>query len=200
MIKFYSTIIIFICTFFCSLIAEDAKDLKIAFEKLEEKDVEITNLCTRCLDLDEKLSELQSKFYEFKIDIEDRVLPNSIALNFKEDVGVQEVVTSSGRFFISSGSVNPYLDGYKVVINIGNPYSCTFHNPNINVAWVIPYKKGMNIGDWLKSRKEKEHSFITEVKEGTWTKIELPLTPCTVEELENVRISINFRTIAFKKE
>lgn len=196
MIKFCTTIIVFICSFFCSLIAEEVKDLKTAFEKIEAHEAEISNLWDRYTSLKDEFIELQGQLSE----IEGHVLPHYVTLNCKEIESTTEIITSSGCFRISPISVTPYLDGYKVVLNIGNPYSCTFHDPKICATWSTKYKREKgSFSDWYKTIKQKEYSFVAEIKEGYWTKIEIPLIPCSMEELESVRVAINFNGISFYK-
>jgi hypothetical protein len=147
------------------------------------------------------LKDLQKYYWESEQDIWDikfATMPNNVHFNLKEKGGFSRVNSSIGIFFVSVEEVHPYLDCYKVIFIIGNPYAISFVDPTIKLKWNRTYEKYLyeckekgvtpKYSEYIALSKEKEFSIIKDLKPKTWNQVELVLN-ATVDELENVRFS-----------
>lgn len=164
-------------------------------DRLQALEEELSTLKTDLKDLNKYYWDSEQDIMDIKL----AVMPNEAPLNLKEIRGFKRVNSAEGSFFISVEEVIPYLDGYKVVFEIGNPYAISFSNPTINLKWNRTIEKYLeecktkgvkpNYSVFKALAKEKEFPIIKELKPNTWNRVELILN-ATVDELENVRFSI----------
>ena len=192
----YFTIFIITCfSIFSSLHSIENVSQK-SFEEETENLKALNSFIQNCV------SHISKDFYDLHDRVSKELLPNYIVLNFRENK-FQKLNTNVGHFFISPEKAIPYLDGYKVVIQIGNPFNCIFCDPEFYISWMMPYEnskeKGLTPTEWSNTKKEKEVSILARIEPGKWNNIELILTPCTLEELENVMMcELEFRSVNFK--
>lgn len=87
--------------------------------------------------------------------------------------------------------MQPFLDGYKVILNLGNPTTATYRNFKLKVKWgkEFDYEKD-EPEEWRKSLKETEKRFLDELKPASWNKVELVLTPAKSEEIKYIELSM----------
>jgi hypothetical protein len=93
----------------------------------------------------------------------------------------------------------PYLNGYKIVLKIGNPLSVSYSGFTAKIKWAKKYDYNQYAAEsydaWQKSVQEKEVSFTDDLERGTWNKIELIVTPATAEQLGYVNLSLSTNTV-----
>jgi hypothetical protein len=100
---------------------------------------EIADLRSQVADLNKKLETLESRlnfFWMLLKDKQDRT--DSITLNMS-DRTFQRVDTDSGFLLVSVREAIPYLNGYKIVLNIGNPLSASYSGFKAKVRWGKAY-------------------------------------------------------------
>jgi hypothetical protein len=172
---------------------EKIEDLKNDISILQ---IESSFLLDRIAELEKENIELSGKILE----VQSEILPDTIYVNLKEKGGFEKLNTRYGSLFVSPVSATPYLDGYKIILQIGNPHFCTFCNPKFSVVWRMSYKKlkeqGLKFSDWDKSKKEKEFCLQSKIEAGKWNFIELILTPCSVDELGCVELKFDCNTVS----
>lgn len=123
--------------------------------------------------------------------------------------GFDRIDANLGTFFIVLDDVQPYADGYKISLRIGNPHFIKYSGIKMKVEWgkrrppspnpadfpkegeFLPkYTEWMQSEDeWKKQSKTKELSFVETLEAGAWTKIEITLSPATKEEIGHLRLS-----------
>lgn len=112
----------------------------------------------------------------------------------------QRIDTSIGSLLVSVKSVTPYLDGYKVTLAIGNPYTIDFNGFNISCKWgaSFTYTNGVvsNYEAVQSSQKTRDLQQTDVLLRGYWNPVELMLSPATADEIKNLRISITPNTIS----
>ncbi|MFZ5988081.1 MAG: hypothetical protein ACOYWZ_13285 [Bacillota bacterium] len=100
--------------------------------------------------------------------------------------------TDCGRFFISLADVQPFLDGYKLIFKIGNPYSIEYGRFTFKIKWgrssPDPFPAKI-YEEWNNSLREKEESFVSRLKPGFWNKIEVILPNTKADEMGYLKIS-----------
>lgn len=113
--------------------------------------------------------------------------------------GFERIDTSNGFFLISLIDVKPYLDGYKLILDIGNPTLADYKGFTLNVRWGRKIKDFKNSEEWSKSLQRKEVSFTKNLNPASWTKVELILSPATPEQLGYIQLSMETPTIGLFK-
>jgi hypothetical protein len=111
----------------------------------------------------------------------------------------QRLDTNNGFLLVSAEPAVPYLNGYKIVLNIGNPLSMSYSGVTAKIKWAKYYDSNQftpdSFAEWQKSIQQKETSFPDVLEKGTWKKIELIVAPATAEQLGYLKLSINTKTV-----
>lgn len=106
----------------------------------------------------------------------------------------QRIDTDVGSLLVSVKSVQPYLDGYKVTLAIGNPYAMDFNGFGVSCKWSLPYLYTNGVASNAEAVKNSEKSKDLQQTEvlrgGWWTPVELTISPATADELKMLRISV----------
>ena len=112
----------------------------------------------------------------------------------------QRIDTSVGTFLVVLRNVEPYLDGYKIYLAIGNPYSVSFNNLTFKVKWGKKFdRETMEYTEWKNSLRSKDFSFPKTLNPATWNKIQFILSPSNPEELGYIKLEMSIKTIAMKE-
>lgn len=114
----------------------------------------------------------------------------------------QRLDTKIGSLLVSVESAEPYLDGYKVRLNIGNPSYVTYTGFKLKVKWAKKYDSSKfsyaSWSEWSKSIREKEIPFTEKLEPGTWNEVELILSPASADQLGYVRLSIETNQVGLR--
>ncbi len=95
--------------------------------------------------------------------------------------GYVRVDSNHGIFFVSLIDIQPYLNGYKLILNIGNPSYVTYRGFDLTVEW----------GEFLLSEtKQRKETYTKDLYPGSWNKIEFNISPVEAEELNYIKVSI----------
>ena len=168
------------------------------------------------IEFDRIISELdflkENEFLKFKEEINQRIIKSKAIFNLKKKQGFYLINSSGYTFCVSVENVQPYLDGFKVIFTIGNPSIADFSNPKIHITWNKDYweyyqeqkstnKKFSEVMDlWEKSQKQTEITILKDLRSGVWNRVEVLLTPATLDELEYVELSMETNTINLYKD
>jgi len=60
---------------------------------------------------------------------------SSVSIDPASPKSFQRLDSAAGSFFVSLSDVVPFLDGYKVVLNVGNPLEVTYSGFTLDVKW-----------------------------------------------------------------
>lgn len=99
----------------------------------------------------------------------------------------QVIETPSGKLFIRTEDVKPFLDGYKISLKICNPNSVTF-----NSAKLICVNYGKSISEIRLFTNNIEADLV----EGRWTGFNFILAPATPEEVRRSSVTITVNGIS----
>jgi hypothetical protein len=119
--------------------------------------------------------------------------------------GFSRVNTDSGFFLVSLKNAEPYLDGYKITLDVGNPLSADYQNAKYQVAWgkkfdVNDYTNNSNSYQaWVASLHSKEISSSDNLMAGTWNKVQLVLSPAKSDELGYISIKFSTTTAMLRQ-
>lgn len=115
-----------------------------------------------------------------------------------EDEGYSIAKTNFGGFTVSARAVTPYLDGFKVKLRFGNLSSADFEGATISVCWgsvgglKIRYCKSSKIARY------KEFTVTNRFPAGTFTDVELAITPAKPEEVKNLSVGLQLDRIVLR--
>jgi hypothetical protein len=104
--------------------------------------------------------------------------------------GYQVVYTDLGHFLISTKEVVPYLDGYKVRLQIGNPYSFACKGVKISARW--------GKIDPAAEDKTGEFNQSETLYSGQWNDCEFKVAPASIEDIRGLRISLKPSTLQMR--
>jgi hypothetical protein len=171
---------------------------KDAQDKANAATAKVEQLEKEKSDLEERIGKLESQQFFTGLRLSD--LENSeVDLKTDEDkYGIDH--TSNGTFYVYVSKIEPFMDGYKVFLNVGNPSAATFSGANFNVRWGLTYDaKGKSLQEINESRKEKNISSTKSFSAGAYTLVELPLTPATAEEVRTISVSVKFDQLSLRR-
>ena len=114
------------------------------------------------------------------------------------------VKSDVGTFLVSCQGVEPYLEGYKVHLQIGNPMAMLVSNPKITVEWgaALP-KPGADIKDnnsayqaWKTSLQQTSITLNSNLRPGFWNDVEIVVSPAKANELDHFMVSIQTDSVS----
>ncbi|MGB9242640.1 MAG: hypothetical protein WCC03_04750 [Candidatus Acidiferrales bacterium] len=97
---------------------------------------EVEQLKTTLKDLGEQLAKTKMDLAFFKIQNAPRTW---VELDPTTPHVYGRIDTSNGFFLVSVEETSPYLDGYRVVLNIGNPLSAEYSQFTVKAKWNKKY-------------------------------------------------------------
>lgn len=107
--------------------------------------------------------------------------------------------SNNGSFIISIDNIQPYVDGQKVTLDIGNLFDASYTGFSLTVVYgprMPTDPAGMT--DWNKSLKKLDQDFTQTLYAGTWNKIDVVLAPLKAEEFGYLNIVIHTNQISLR--
>lgn len=156
-------------------------------------------LSTRIAGLEDRLATLSNCVQRDEL----RELTKDEAYRFAsidtDSKGYGKIETGLGTLFVSTQSAEPYLDGYKVHLSIGNPYFVTYSDFKLIASWGPPLTNGAEFTKWSAAQKNKTNEVTTPLYPGAWNAVELILAPATADELRNAQVAIELDKINLRE-
>ena len=100
---------------------------------------------------------------------------------------------------ISCQGVEPYLQGYKLHLQIGNPTNLTVNNAQLGVRWGAAYEAEKDFASWYKSLKETTLTLTENLKPGFWNDVDVIVSPATASELAYLKVSIKTDSVSLTR-
>lgn len=101
---------------------------------------------------------------------------------------------SVSTFLVLVQDVSPYLNGYRVTLNVGNPEDAAFSNVTFTIRWAKAYDyKHYSVDSyekWRKSINEKEVTLTTNLLAGSWNTVTMDLVPCNADQIGYMELSM----------
>ncbi len=133
-----------------------------------------------------------AQLYQKKVDA---VIKESVTLDPAEN-GYGIITIDSGTFFISLEKIEPFLNGYKATLKVGNPYAITFTNVKLNVEWNKKFPKDLaNYGEWVKTKHAQEFSDTTVLPPGKWTLFPVVLSDTKPDEVAYLEVKLSVQAL-----
>jgi hypothetical protein len=107
------------------------------------------------------------------------------------DKGYARLDTSGGTFLVSVDDAKPFLEGYKLVLKIGNIQAVRYSSYTLKTSWGEKWDSGkQNYQKWRESLKTKEFRQTEQLVPGTWNRVELTLSPAKAAEIGYLEIEM----------
>lgn len=163
----------------------------------------ISDVERRIADLELKLAKLTARL-ENLVNVVDDNLANLMKLKH-ESVNLDpaspntyhRVDTYVGPLLVSIIKTEPYLDGYKVVLMVGNPLGVTFHGFGMNVTYGPNFRTGDTYVEWKRQQRSKTFKFTEALPSASQDNVELILTDTKPTELGFITVSVEVDQLSF---
>jgi hypothetical protein len=142
-------------------------------------------------------------FWAANADMATKADLNNDALIDVNSKNFDTVRSDEGTFLISCQGAEPYLEGYKVHLQIGNPTMLTVNNPKLTVEWGTSEQesaksdseRGINDpiawnSNWKKSLRQTTVTLNESLRPGFWNDVDVIVSPAKANELSHFKVSI----------
>lgn len=103
--------------------------------------------------------------------------------------GYSLVKTNFGNLLVQCGGVEPYLDGQKITLQIGNPTTATFSGLELEAL------SGKRNAQPLKNQQIKSTDTLSP---GQWTEMKFVVAPATAEEVGSLCVIISLDRVLLR--
>ena len=110
-----------------------------------------------------------------------------------QDKGYGLLKTPFGTLLVSTESVEPYLDGYKIHLQIGNPMSAHFNGFSLICS---SYQTTNTFG----TLQTFTNTMTDELTPGYWTPINFIIAPSDMDRVRNASVSVELNQINLLKK
>jgi len=163
---------------------------------------EIVALQQRVKELEKQIQALREETAQ---KIQQRIVADTALLSLAEKVSPDLTVLEPSRphiyqpvrldssgiiLLVSLERVEPYIDGYKAILDIGNPSSARFSGYDVTTSWSY---------DETRYKKKRSDTFTGTLEPGTWTKTELILPGTSGSELRFIAIGIKASSVVLRQ-
>ena len=155
-------------------------------------DLNISTTIDRVNNFAKQISQLERNSDGFSRRLNNLELDDDSASITTEPQGSQTLKTPVGNLLFSTKKVEPYLDGYKITAQIGNPTTADIANFDLILT---TYK---NITNNFETLHSVTNNIVTELKSGSWNYVDFVMAPATIEEVRNATVSIKAKTFSLR--
>lgn len=167
-----------------------------------------SNLQQRVEGLEQQVKALQEQVNQLSGDMAvlklQQTAYDSVTFDLSTPGHYQKIDTSDGFFLVSTEGVEPYLDGYQITLDIGNPTTATYRGFTIHAKWSKAYDFGhydaASYDKWNKSVQQKDITYTDALASGTWNKVQVILTPVSRDGLGYFEISLDTNTVSLAQQ
>ncbi len=161
--------------------------------QLADLQAKVADLQTKVVDLRAEVTELKSSNEREEIDnLRDKLewmelmqTISKIALLKPSDTGYATVQFDLGALALKIDDIQPFANGSKATLRIGNPLSSKINGLQVTIEWGEVDKKGFAINDKAKSKK----LILAEtLSAGAWTRVNVVLEGVKAENLGFIRV------------
>ena len=156
---------------------------------------EIDSLNHRIADLESAVESLQKSVLSNSYSLLGKQDANSGVMLRTDSQGFQILNAGVGNFLVSVKSVKPYLTGYEVTIDVGNPMDARVSDASFALQWGPERTKGTSITSWYDKLQTKDKSMTTPLYAGTWTPVTFILTPAKASDIGYLYLTMSARQV-----
>lgn len=151
------------------------------------------------------LEKVQSLLMEFAVNLSES---GYVKVSTEAD-NYSTAKTNFGNFPVIAGKVEPYLDGYKVHLRVGNITTASFNGAKVTVKWGLepnPYMIAENLVEGYdplnivkKKQKSKEFDISNIFRPGSYCGFDVILSPAKPEEVKAIYVKLSFSRISLHR-
>ena len=114
----------------------------------------------------------------------------------------QRLETENGALMVAFDSMEPYLDGYRVTLQIGNPSLLTYAGFEATTTWGPSWEGGQtnsntaDITHWQSLQHTNVVRLTDRLLPGTWNYVNLVIAPAKPDEIRNLELFIKTDSIS----
>jgi hypothetical protein len=150
--------------------------------------------------LREKITELEGLVWDNYLEFLNKVsaLEKASATFDPASPGAyQRVNTSVGPLLLSLTTVEPYLDGYRISLEAGNPLLINFKGFTLSAKWGPRFKKDeTEYREWVKALRTKDFEFPNSILPGKWNLIQLIVPDTKPSAFGHLEIALKINTLS----
>ena len=145
--------------------------------------------------------ETKSTRLEFRLGLLENTGLNYASASFDPaaDKSFSRIDSTTGTFLVAVENATPYVDGFKVTCDFGNPSSATYHGFKLKVKWGPRFDSktnGTKSKEWFDTLQEKELTMTETLRGGSWNPVTFVVSPAKADQFGYLEISIETRQIS----
>lgn len=160
----------------------------------DNNSIQLINLESKITDLDSKISSVETQLFTLRLENS----PNAVLSTTTKDYDI--INNKLGKFFVSVQDIKKYANGYKIILNIGNPNSVTYLDAKAILKYGPPYDNKKTFEEWQNSQKSIESAITKPLVPGTWNKVELIAAPAKEEDLGNMYLGLEISRVSLNQD
>jgi hypothetical protein len=124
----------------------------------------------------------------------------NVTLDPTELWGFRRIQTNNGSFLLSLKNVEPYLDGVRVTLHIGNPSAADYKGFTLEAQWGPRAPKDTEAWlKWYDRLTKKEFSFTDTLSAGAWNEISFVLSPVPATQFGHLQVSMTTNIVSLRQ-
>jgi hypothetical protein len=121
-------------------------------------------------------------------------MPSKFAILDTSDRRYERAEARAGFFLLRCHEVRPYLDGFRVTLDIGNALLTSYDGFKLTVHWGPPFPYGSHdVNDvyrWNASIRTQEIRLADTLLAGKWSRVQFALPRTTADQIRELRVAI----------
>lgn len=146
--------------------------------------------------INEKIKNLENDVDLLKLQMS--IKEEGYAYVSTEEIAYSTAKNNFGSFPIVAKKVEPYLDGYKIHLEVGNMTTASFNGAKVTVKWGPPYDSNKP-NEYERNQKKKDLDLTTTFLPGSYGGFDVVLSPAKPEEIKTIYVTINFNQLALRR-
>lgn len=159
---------------------------------------ELDSEASKISGLEKNLTDLKNELSLYQFELGQKQQRYDTVLLDPSSHGFQRLDTDTASFLVSVQNIVPYINGYKLTVNIGNPTTATFSGITIKIRWAKAYDwhqfSTSSYAVWQKSIQEKSFPVTDDLRPGSWNSVDLLLLPAAADDLGYLELSMTTST------
>jgi hypothetical protein len=156
-------------------------------------------LLSGCASDPSAVSELKSQMELLQrqiIDLQDQVSTSAVVDPTTKSYSA--INTRAGTLLVSVDKVEPYLDGFKIYLQIGNPMAVIYNGCELKVKYAKEFNEqdGWDkYEDWKKTVKEKQFQVTNQLLPGQWNNVDIVIASVKPDEMKHLEVFIETNNV-----
>ncbi|MDP2654795.1 MAG: DUF3251 domain-containing protein [Candidatus Omnitrophota bacterium] len=109
-----------------------------------------------------------------------------------------KIETNAGMLLIAVQKMQRLENGYRMLLNIGNPHAAAFGTITLKLRWGRTWDAGqgaVSYDDWRNSLTAGEYVYKGRLVPGEWTEVTVELVPAGANQLEYIECAMDVGSV-----